>query len=197
MNPSTSPMKAPRSRSYVTCVICRLKRLIICCNQRQNLLINLIHAYTHLIVKLIYMFYWNFDLICQPHGRRVIRTLKAIATVLQTAVDLHLYRSPRRCVRDSNPRGFYTQTVFKTAPSTCRTRNINLPFQIVRPDTSHFLIINQNQSGYLAQSRVIETQSCRITRLSRSVPHLVNLLCRIGEGSSSSPQRNNYTENDI
>lgn len=57
MNPSTSPMKAPRNRSYVTCGICRLKRLIICCNQRQNLLINLIHAYTHLIVKLIYLFY--------------------------------------------------------------------------------------------------------------------------------------------
>mgnify|MGYP006932144648 FL=1 len=150
-----------------------------------------------LIVKLIYFVLWNFDLICQPHGRRVIRTLKAIATVLQTAVDLHLYRSPGRCVRDSNPRGFYTQTVFKTAPSTYRTRNINLSFQIVRPPSSHFLIINQNQSGYLAQSRVIETQSCRITRLSRSVPHLVNLLCKIGEGSSSSPQRNNYTENDI
>lgn len=135
-----------------------------------------------LIVKLIYFVLWNFDLICQPHGRRVIRTLKAIATVLQTAVDLHLYRSPRRCVRDSNPRGFYTQTVFKTAPSTCRTRNINLSFQIVRPPSSHFLIINQNQSDYLAQSRVIETQSCRITRLSRSVPHLVNLLCKIGGG---------------
>nr|DAO02819.1 MAG TPA: RuvB AAA lid domain [Caudoviricetes sp.] len=29
----------------------------------------------------------------------------------------------------------------------------------------------------LTQSRVIETQSCRITRLSRSVPRLVNLLC--------------------
>nr|DAZ58781.1 MAG TPA: hypothetical protein [Caudoviricetes sp.] len=37
--------------------MCRLKRLIICHDQRQNLLINLIHAYTHLIVKLIYMFY--------------------------------------------------------------------------------------------------------------------------------------------
>ena len=123
----------------------------------------------------------------------MIRTLKAIATVLQTAVDLHLYRSPRRCVRDSNPRGFYTQTVFKTAPSTCRTRNINLSFQIVRPPSSHFLIINQNQSGYLAQSRVIETQSCRITRLSRSVPHLVNLLCRIGEGEfQSSPKKQLY-----
>ena len=131
------------------------------------------HGKTYLLVL------WNFDLICQPHGRRVIRTLKAIATVLQTAVDLHLYSSPRRCVRDLNPRGFYAQTVFKTAPSTYRTRNINLSFQIVRPPSNHFLIINWNQSSYLAQSRVIETQSCRITRLSRSVPRLVNLLCKI------------------
>ena len=156
MNPSTSPMKAPRNRSYVTCGICRLKRLIICCNQRQNLLINLIHAYTHLIVKLIL---WSFDLICQPHGRRVIRTLKAIATVLQTAVDLHLYRSPGRCVRDSNPRGFYTQTVFKTAPSTYRTRNINLSFQIVRPPHSHFLIISKRQES----SPAFQPESIRLS----------------------------------
>ena len=157
MNPSTSPMKAPRNRSYVTCGICRLKRLIICCNQRQNLLINLIHAYTHLIVKLIYLFCGV--LICQPHGRRVIRTLKAIATVLQTAVDLHLYRSPGRCVRDSNPRGFYTQTVFKTAPSTYRTRNINLSFQIVRPPHSHFLIISKRQES----SPAFQPESIRLS----------------------------------
>ena len=178
MNPSTSPMKAPRNRSYVTCVICRLKGSLSVAIRdktfnKPNQSASTSHSKTYLLVL------WNFDLICQPHGRRVIRTLKAIATVLQTAVDLHLYSSPRRCVRDLNPRGFYAQTVFKTAPSTYRTRNINLSFQIVRPPSSHFLIINWNQSSYLAQSRVIETQSCRITRLSRSVPRLVNLLCKI------------------
>lgn len=161
MNPSTSPMKAPRNRSYVTCGICRLKRLIICCNQRQNLkpsnkpnpCVYTSHSKTYLLVL------WNFDLICQPHGRRVIRTLKAIATVLQTAVDLHLYRSPGRCVRDSNPRGFYTQTVFKTAPSTYRTRNINLSFQIVRPLRSHFLIISKRQES----SPAFQPESIRLS----------------------------------
>lgn len=111
------------------------------------------HSKTYLLVL------WNFDLICQPHGRRVIRTLKAIATVLQTAVDLHLYRSPGRCVRDSNPRGFYTQTVFRTAPSTYRTRNINLSFQIVRPPRSHFLIISKRQES----SPAFQPESIRLS----------------------------------
>lgn len=160
MNPSTSPMKAPRNRSYVTCVICRLKGSLSVAIRdktfnKPNLSVSTSHSKTYLLVL------WSFDLICQPNGRRVIRTLKAIATVLQTAVDLHLhlYRSPGRCVRDSNPRGFYTQTVFKTAPSTYRTRNINLSFQIVRPLRSHFLIISKRQES----SPAFQPESIRLS----------------------------------